>query len=328
MAFVLTPRFAPAYQSSQCSPFGFCAPATRPGCTYRVSRPQPRRPQYSSFNHFFGQVDELLSEIDREARRQAQIEAHIEAQREAYRQRQQRKRALRAQFTVHQTEQGWQVDGDIRGFDQENIHIEIIDENTLKISGNTQWQAEKTPQSDKMTAAETPEQETQEPHALASPDNMDGVALNEPEAESASVAEETTIAAATPDSDTESHKSYQPTVEDDFEDLGAEASSLFSASPGTSTPAEPKEPKGKEKAVEKPVTTETLVASQSEPEVPGQQEQQNTEKQESVHGSFERTFRFPERIQAEIVSASFEAGSLKITVPRAQAPAVRRIAIM
>lgn len=328
MAFVLTPRFAPAYQASQCSPFGICAPATQPGYTYRVSRPLPRRPQYSSFNHFFSQVDELLSEIDREASRQAQIEAHIEAQREAYRQRQQRKRALRAQFSVNQTEQGWQVDGDIRGFDQENIHIEIIDENTLKISGNTQWQAEKTPQSDEMMTAAAPEQKTQESHDAISPDNMDGVTLNEPEAESASVAETTTVAAATPDSDTESHKSYQPTVEDDFEDLGADASSLFSASPGTSTPAEPKEPKGKEKAVEKPVVTETAVASQPEPEVSAQQEQQSTKEQERVHGSFERTFRFPERIHAENVSASFEAGALRITVPRAQAPTVRRIAIM
>jgi hypothetical protein len=53
-----------------------------------------------------------------------------------------------------------------------------------------------------------------------------------------------------PDSDTQSHKSYQVTVEDDFEDLGVETSSLISASSRPSSPSEIKEPKGKEKVVE------------------------------------------------------------------------------
>ena len=132
MAFILTPRMAPAYEAQQCNPFGFCGPVSRPAHGYRVSRPQPRRPQYSPYNNFFSQVDELLSEIDREAQREAQrkaqIEAHREALREAYRQRQlQRKRALRADFQVNQIEQGWQVDGDIQGFEQDNINIEVID---------------------------------------------------------------------------------------------------------------------------------------------------------------------------------------------------------
>jgi len=322
MAFVLTPRFAPAYQAPQCNPFGFCAPASRPSYVYRVSRPQPRRPQYSSFNHFFNQVDELLSEIDREAQRQAQLDAHVEAQREAHHQRQlQHKRALRANFDVDQNEQGWQINGDIQGFAQENISIEVTDENTLKIAGNTHWQAEKAqtkPQQSEVEAAPAIEQSTEDAYN----ENINVVTLNEPEVNTTTEVDTTTAGASSPDSDTSSQKSYQATVEDDFEDLGAE----FPSSVGTSTPTEPTEPKGKERAVEhdQPANTETTVAAQQQPEVPAQQ----PEEQERVHGSFERTFRFPERIDAANVSASFKEGVLKVTVPRAPVLQTRRIAIL
>jgi HSP20 family molecular chaperone IbpA len=315
MAFVLTPRFAPAYQAPQCNPFGFCAPASRPAYAYRVARPRPQRPQYSSFNHFFSQVDDLLSEIDRENQRQAQLEAQREAQREAHRQRQQRKRALRAQFAVKATEQGWQVDGDIHGFDQENISIEIADDHTLKISGNTQWQAEKKAGAEQeqpeVEVAPATEPQTSEQTA----EKAEGVALNEPGFETVAEAD---TRSSTPDSDTHSHKSYQATVEDDFEDLGAETSSLISSS---STTAEPKD-KGKAPAVQEP---ETTVAPQAQPEAPAAQEPQQDER---VHGSFERTFRFPQRIDAANVSANFKDGALKISVPRAARQEVRKIAIL
>jgi HSP20 family molecular chaperone IbpA len=326
MAFVLTPRFAPAYQAPQCSPFGFCAPVSRPAYPYRVARPHPQRPQYSSFNHFFSQVDDLLSEIDREAQRQAQLEAQREALREAHRQRQQRKRALRAQFAVNENEQGWQIDGEFQGFDQENISIEVTDEHTLKIAGNTTWQAEKK--------AEQPEQQQIEAEALeqqpaqpSTEEKMDGVTLNEPEFDTVTDADTAGTRAATPDSDTQSHKSYQATVEDDYEDLGAETSSLVSSPSRPSSPTEVKEPKGKEKAVEQPASADTAVAKQPEPEVPAQQ-QQEPQQEERVHGSFERTFRFPERIDVANVSASFKDGALKITVPKALVQQVRSISIL
>lgn len=332
MAYILAPRFAPAYQAPQCNPFGFCAPVSRPGYAYKVSRPYAQRPQYSSFNHFFSQVDELLSEIDREAERQAQVEAqhqaHLEAQREAqreaHRQRQQRKRALRAKFAVNQTEQGWQVDGDIEGFNQENISIDITDEKTLKIVGNTQWQSEQKAQQQQLETESTPAIE-QQPTGVPAEDKMDGITLNEPEFETVTKADTTTACAATPDSDTASHKSYQPTVEDDFEDLGAETSSLISSPSRPSSPAEVKEPKGKEQAVEEP---QTAVTEQPQPQASVQQRQQEPQREERVHGSFERTFRFPERIDAANVSASFKNGALRIIVPKAHAQQVRRIAIL
>ncbi|KAL1797152.1 hypothetical protein ACET3X_003758 [Alternaria dauci] len=333
MAFVLTPRFAPAYQAPQCNPFGYCAPVSRPSHGYRVARPQPRRPQYSPYNNFFGDIGELLNEIDREALRQAQIEAHREALREAYRQRQlQRKRALRAEFRVNQVEQGWQVDGDIHGFNQDNINIEVVDEQTLKIAGNTHWQSEES--------QAQPQPQSQQPQIEAAPASAPAEAQpaatqSEQEVETAATdADTTSTGAATPDtdsvSDTASHKSYQPTVEDDFEDLAAD---FPNSRP--SSPTEPREPKGKERAVEEePVSTETAVVTQPQPEAPvpvqqpQQQQQEQPQQEERVHGSFERTFRFPERIDVANVGASFKEGVLRITVPRAQKVQGRRIAIL
>lgn len=327
MAFVLTPSFAPVYHTPQhhSNPFNFCAPVAQSPYGYRVHRAQPRRPQYSPYSNFFSQVNDLLSEIDREAQRQAQLEAHREAQREAHRQRQlQRKRALRAKFDVNSNEQGWQVEGEIQGFDSENISIEVTDEHTLKITGNTQWQREaepKLPQIEEKTdssstsTVEQPAEQTIEATHI------------EPEAGTATETESTVAGIATPDSDTLSHKSYQATVEDDFEDLGAESSSLSSR---PSTPVEPTEPKGKEKAVEEPESTETALATQPQSEVVAHPAQQQPEvpQEPRVHGSFTRSFRFPSRIDVANVSASFKDGMLRVNVPRAQAPQVRRIAIL
>jgi HSP20 family molecular chaperone IbpA len=328
MAYILTPRFAPAYQAQQCNPFGLCAPVSRPSYGYRVARPRPQRPQYSSFNHFFSQVDELLGEIDRETQREAHLkaqrEAQLEAQREAHRQRQQRKLALRAKFAVNQTEQGWQVDGDIQGFTQENINIEVKDEHTLTITGNTMHQAEKKEAEQQDEAAPAAEQQ---PTEHTSQDKMEAVAANEPDFENITDADIEGARAATPDSDTASHKSYQPTVEDDFEDLTAETSSLISSPSRPSSANEVKEPKGKEKAVEEPATTQTAVTQQAQPEVPVQQQEQEAQHEERIHGSFERTFRFPTRIDASRVSASFKDGALRITVPKVEVQQVRRIAI-
>ncbi|KAF1358797.1 HSP20-like chaperone [Lizonia empirigonia] len=355
MAYILTPRFAPAYQAPQCNPFGFCAPTSYPTYSYRtMRRPQPQpQPSPSPFSSFFSQLEDLVGEIDRESQRQAQIEAqreaqraaqieaqreayqaqieaqraafrqrqaqieaHIEAQREAHRQRQLRKYALRAKFAVTQNEQGWQVDAEVPGFEQENISIEITDENTLKIVGNTEWAAKTQLKARaEIQATPTVEPAAEETTEQTAEEKMEGISL-EPQVET----------------DTSSQKSYQPTVEDDFEDLGPEASTLFSTS---SQPTTPTEPKGKEKAVEPSVEhretiedpeisvpTESVVTKQPHPEAPVQQEDENP------RGSFERTFRFPERIDANSVRASLKEGMLSISVPRAQVQQVRRIAIL
>jgi HSP20 family molecular chaperone IbpA len=353
MAFILTPRFASAYQAPQCNPFGSCASESRPTYGYRVARPRPQRPQSSSFNHFFSQIDDLLSEIDREAQQQqahveaqqqaqlearqqalleAQRQAHIEAQRrqaelEAQRKAhlvaqiealclQKRERSLKAQFTVNQTEQGWQVNGDIPGFTQENVKIEIANESTLKIAGNTRWQAEKKAQPKQLESQPDASSTTEQQAAETTLHNDSDVeAANEPDFETITRLDTDANEAAASDSDNESHKSYQPTVEDDFEDLGAESSSLISIPSRPSSPAEVKEPKGKEKAVE-PTAAKQVVTSEQ------------PQQEERVHGSFERTFRFPERIDVANVSASFKDGALRINIPKAPVQQIRRIVLL
>ncbi|KAF2127449.1 HSP20-like chaperone [Dothidotthia symphoricarpi CBS 119687] len=321
MAYFLMPRCAPSYQASQCNPFGSYAPVSRrPAYTYSVSRPQPHRPAYSSFNHFFSQVDELLSSIDREAQRQAQIEAQREAQREADRQQQQRQNALRARFAVSENGKGWQLDGDVHGFEQENISIEITDERTVKVVGNTEWRAEAEKQQE--VAAD---QHLTEGHE---DDKINDTSVANAETQSTLQSETETVRSATPSSSTESHKSYQAFVEDDFEDLGAEASSLFSAPSDPSSTTEPKDAESKEKSVDEAVKTGTVVAQQLQAESPAQPTQQRTENDDRVHGSFEQVFTFPERIDGTNVSATFKDGVLRITVPRASAPQIRRIALL
>ena len=281
MAFFLTPRFAPAYTSQQCNPMACSSrPAQAPR---RVSRPV-----FPSFVPFLSQVDELLSEIDREARR------------EAHRQRQQRKRIARAHFNVHEISGGYQVDGEIAGFEQDHIDIEVTDDNTLKVTGDTDRKVEQ-PQAAASSPGTLPAEQP------AQHETMDGVTLNEPELDRA---------ASPTHSETSSNKSYQATVEDDFEDLSNEFKSTRSSAA---------EPKGKEKVVDEPAAnTETAVQQQPQQEVPAQQPENEEWR---FQGAFERTFRFPERIDAAGVRANLRNGLLSITVPKAKAPEVRRILI-
>ena len=389
MAYILTPRFTTSYQAPQCNPFGFCAPSSRPAYSYRTVQYPQSQPQSRSspFASFFSQLDELVSEIDRESQRQAQIEAraealraaqieaqreaykaqieaqreayrqrqaqiaaHVEAQREAHRQRQLRKRVLRANFAVTQNEQGWQISAEVPGFEQENINIEVTDENTLQITGNTEWgvksqteaqsEAKIAPEIDQ-SADEATEKTIEQTVEQKEDEKTDAIVLDKTDVEPAIATESATNSAtetessrpATPDSDTASQKSYQPTVEDDFEDLGPEASSLFSIPSQSTTPAEPK---GKERAVEPPSEhhetvedpevsiPETAVTQQSQSQVPTQEHQQ----EEHQHSSFERIYRFPERIDASNVRAILKDGVLSISIPRVQVQQVRRIAIL
>lgn len=269
--------------------------------------------------------------------RQAQIEAYIEAQHEAHRQQQLRERASRPNFTVAQNEQGWQVDAEVLGFKQHNINIEVTDDNTLKITGNTGRDSETLTETQSEVevapAVKHAEETTIEQKAE---DNIEDMML-EPEAETAATTagtnETESIRSNTPDSDTASQKSYQATVEEDFEDLGPEASTLFSTSVAPTTPTEPK---GQEKAAESPihhsesvedpeisVPTEAAISQQPHPDIPAQQQHE-----QRPHRYFERTLKFPDRIDASNVRASFKEGVLSISVPRAQVQYARRIAIL
>jgi HSP20 family molecular chaperone IbpA len=288
------------------------------------------RPSFSSVTPFLSELDDIISALEHEARREAaQREealreaarreaarlqaAHREAaRREAHRQRQQRKRIVRAHFNVHEHQEGYQIDAELPGFEQHHIQIEMADDNTLRLSGNTERIAEHQSQQTETDA------QTQAIEPEAHDEAMDGVTLEGHEETAAS-------GAATPThSDTESHRSYQATVEDDFEDLGAETSSTVSSHTDSEAP---KEPKGKEKATEELAPEKAAQQQQQpQPEVAAHHPQEEDEEWR-FHGLFERTFRFPERIDAANVTASFRNGVLSISIPKAKVPEVRRILI-
>ena len=48
---------------------------------------------------------------------------------------------------------------------------------------------------------------------------------------------------------------------------------------------------------------------------------------ERVHGSFERSIKLPQFVDAEHITADFSNGLLTVTVPKAQAAQPRKIAI-
>jgi len=102
--------------------------------------------------------------------------------------------------------------------------------------------------------------------------------------------------AATPASEAESVRSHQPTVEDED-------------APATET-----------KAVEKAEPTQEPAKAEEQPK------EQKWISERHV-GEFTRSFSFPSRVDQEAVKASLKNGILSIVVPKAAAPASRRINI-
>ncbi len=54
---------------------------------------------------------------------------------------------------------------------------------------------------------------------------------------------------------------------------------------------------------------------------------ENYHRVERVYGSFQRSFRIPEKLDAENVDASYKDGVLKLTLPKAEASEAKRIEV-
>ncbi|TFG93735.1 MAG: Hsp20/alpha crystallin family protein, partial [Syntrophobacterales bacterium] len=67
--------------------------------------------------------------------------------------------------------------------------------------------------------------------------------------------------------------------------------------------------------------------------VKGEKKQETEEKGETYHriertyGSFHRSFRIPDAIQADKVDATYKDGILKLAIPKAEENAVKKIKI-
>ncbi|KAI8624670.1 HSP20-like chaperone [Xylariaceae sp. FL1651] len=190
-------------------------------------------------------------------------------------------------FDVKETENTYELHGELPGVDKKNVHIEFSDPQTIVVRGHV----ERT-----HTAGTPPagflENKPEE--------QMSGAISNAP-------AEDDTVLVDSEAHETGSNKSFQPTVEDDTE--GANKNSTAQPTPATTVAetAKPGAPTGK---------TETATQQKSKYWV-----------YERSVGNFQRSFTFSSRVDHEGVSASLNNGILTVIVPKAKKHESRRIAI-
>lgn len=245
---------------------------------YASARSSQRSYATQDFLPFLSLIDGAFNEINKAAARQQEL----------YQQSQQ---VLKTRFDVRETQEGYEIEGEIPGVEQKDISIEFSDDQTLTVKG-------KTERSEAGNQTQTPAQAAQaeEPQAVE----------QQPESDN--------------HSETSSVRSHQATVEDDFEDLAAESDTVSSASQPQPSAAD----KGKQPATEE-VAPPAYEVSQNTQE---EQQQESTSRNwvsERSFGSFSRTFKFPVRVNTDAVKASLKNGVLAITIPKAPVAEVRRI---
>ncbi|KAK3902251.1 30 kDa heat shock protein [Staphylotrichum tortipilum] len=233
----------------------------------------------------------LLDDFDSYAR---QVEAAQAARSCA--QRCQRPRQPRAQrptfnprFDVRETEDSYELHGELAGLERENVNVEFTDRDTLIIRGRVERsygeEAEKTPEA----AVEAAPAAAVE----AAPSESSETPTTEPE---------------------KRRHSHQATVEDDPEDENT---------PSSSRAASPK----LEVAKAAPETQEVAKPAPAEVQPQQQQQQRRFRRWERSVGEFQRAFTFPAPIDHEAVTATMNNGILSVTVPKATKPVARRIEI-
>ena len=198
-------------------------------------------------------------------------------------------------FDVSEVDDTYKLRGELPGVDASNLDVQFTDEKTLVISGKTaSEQSEGTAPQEQQATADT------------------SMTTSENAATEQAVAE-----AAEKDNDAasvHSDSSYvKPSVEDEADVTARENGTETTSTAGAATPN----------------TDNTVAAPQpeaSQPAAPEQPAARYWVSERSV-GSFQRTFSFPGRIDAENVTASLKNGILDITVPKAKAPEARKINI-
>lgn len=239
----------------------------------------------------------LLDDFDTYSRQAEAVQAGQAAHSCAQRRQQQRARQTRPQrptfnprFDVRETEDSYELHGELAGLERENVNVEFTDHETLVIRGRVErsygQEAEKTP-------------ETTEPAAVEAA----------PEAAAEATPSETETTTTEPEKRRHSH---QATVEDDPEDENT---------PSSSRAASPKP------EAAKPAAETQEVAKPAPAEVQQPQQQRRYKRWERSVGEFSRAFTFPAPIDHENVSATMNNGILSVTVPKAKKPVARRIQI-
>jgi HSP20 family protein len=201
-------------------------------------------PRFQEFSPIFRLVDEL----DRASRTQHCAPV----------------RSFAPRFDVKETQETYELNGELPGVDQSNINIEWSDDFTLTVSGHAEKVSKKTNEKAPVTDASDKASEAEFVEVESEPEN----------------------------------NYHSPTVEE--EGAAAESSAAAEA-----------------KAVSK---TEEAKEVAQEPK-------SKYWIHERSYGSFNRTFKFPARVDTDAVTASLNNGVLSIVVPKAKAREPRRIVI-
>ncbi|KAI1820798.1 30 kDa heat shock protein [Xylaria intraflava] len=177
-------------------------------------------------------------------------------------------------FDVRETEQNYELHGELPGIEKKDINIEFSDAQTIVVSGKV----------------ERSYTEGTAPAGTLDSTTMSGVLADRSNDEA---------------SETSSNKSFQATVEDDYEEIRATPSS---------TTVESSKP---EKPVEETPKPENASGAQPKPKY--------WISERSI-GNFSRYFVFSNRVDHDNVEASLNNGILTVIVPKAK-PESRRVAI-
>ncbi|KAI2629576.1 small heat shock protein [Hypoxylon sp. NC1633] len=199
-------------------------------------------------------------------------------------------------FDLKETENHFELHGELPGIEKNNVHIEFTDPQTVVVRGRVE----------RTYTSGTP------PAGLLekSQDEMSG-ALTEAPKEAEHDAEH----------EHEHHdKAHQPTVEDDTEeyDGASTTTAATKADVGVATPATT--------VAEVDSNKNKVAVAPHKPQLPQQPQHKFWISERSV-GEFSRTFQFPGRVDPDQVSASLDNGILTVVVPKAKKHEGRRIQI-
>ncbi|KAI2642175.1 30 kDa heat shock protein [Xylaria nigripes] len=181
-------------------------------------------------------------------------------------------------FDVRETEKNYELHGELPGIEKKDINIEFSDLRTVVIRGNVERNY------------------TQSNASQATSDNTkrNGAIVNKPDTEDSS--------------ETRSNKSYQATVEDDYESIDFTPASTIVE---TTAPAPAPAPAPAEKAPQPENAGET------------QPKPKYWVSERSI-GNFSRSFTFAGHVDHDNVTASLNNGILTIIIPKAK-PETRRV---
>jgi len=195
---------------------------------------------------------------------------------------------FKPKFDIRETENAYELHGELPGIERENLTIEFSDPRTIEIRGKVERTKEQQP-----PQAEEEQQQQQQ---------------TTPEVVTEQPAEKTR------------RNSHQATVEDDPE----ETSSTNSWTPVSS----PKPEQAKHATTSTNTTSEVQSSTPAPKKEVAKTNQPKIWLWERSIGEFSRTFEFPTDVEHEGVSASLNNGILSVTVPKKTMRAPRRIAIL